>query len=108
MTWYHYSSCEDIQLKNVKQIKNSAGKPCGFWLSYNDEWLNWCKDQEFYTFNRDSYYIYEYCLDTLNMCKISSISDLHTFTDKYSIGKEFSMRIDWGKSSTRIRRFSRK
>jgi hypothetical protein len=97
MTWYHYSSDRNIRLKNVEHTKNIAGKPCGFWLSYNDEWLDWCKDQGFYTFNKDSYYRYEYSLKDAHLYKLSSIYDLYSFQDRYSLGQDFSIRIDWKK-----------
>lgn len=99
MSWYHYSSSESICLKNVEQNKNIAGKPCGFWLSHRDEWLKWCENQNFYTFNKDSYYMYEYSLTDINLYKISSILDLYLFQDRYSLGENLSIRIDWKKVS---------
>lgn len=101
MTWYHYSSNSlNEKLYNVNKQKNMNGKPCGFWLSYNNEWLEWCKSQEFYTYNPDNYYRYEYSLDKLNLYKISSIEELRAFQDKYAGQDKYTAKIDWAKVAT--------
>ena len=87
MTWLHYSNNPDLQItKHYNKQLLTSMKPNGFWLSYNDEWLEWCKDEGFWTFGPNEYYVYEFEFKpTAKILTIQSIDDLRDFIINYNL-----------------------
>jgi hypothetical protein len=59
MTWLHYTSTEITNIKTYFDQRNTISKPNGLWCSYNDEWMEWCTDNGFFTFDPNNHYLYE-------------------------------------------------
>ena len=103
--WLHYTDVELTKFRtlDISDLKDKyLFKPVGLWLSYNDEWMEWCANAEFYTSNIDTHHIYEVDLnnifkDSINLIKITNIEEFEIFTKKYAhFSKEFrSQKIDW-------------
>lgn len=101
MVWYHHSKKEitelhDIDCKDV--VSKNKPKPRGFWLSYNNDWEDWERNNE----NLDRYkFKYRTTFKkNINVLKIDTLEDLYDFNEKYRIkGKLVKniLIIDWKK-----------
>lgn len=49
MRWLYYTSNKIEQIKT--DFEQNWIKPKGMWGSYNDEWINWCDENGFATFD---------------------------------------------------------
>jgi hypothetical protein len=67
-------------------------KPRGLWLSYDQEWKEWCDAEGFATCNMDTCYIYSANLQKDSLCIIDSLESLDAFQEKY---QNKSSYIDW-------------
>lgn len=93
MKWLHYTDTSEIILSTItyetryiEKIKNSTEqfKPVGLWLSYNDEWLQWCKVSDYYNFNPNYYYVYEFDIKKdANLITIGNYVELLQFVEYY-------------------------
>lgn len=89
MTWLHYT---DIELKSIKpKFKQEHFKPRGLWCSYNTEWLDWCIDNGFSTFDTDNYYLYEIKINV--SAKILKIDSYETYEKILGYGD----KLNWEK-----------
>ena len=98
--WLHYTSIELKTIRTEITQNNAIVKPNGLWCSYNDEWLEWCSDSEFYTFNPDNYYLYEITIKP--DAKILTIDsfDKYNKLEKYKNIKgndNYETVLDWKK-----------
>lgn len=104
----HYASDNKLEPVNVSQqknqtVKNFSLKPHGLWYSINDEWEQWCRDQEFRLNelkNKFELILHEDKIITLTM------SQLYAFIKKYKVKVDDSVpqclankMINWGKVS---------
>jgi hypothetical protein len=100
MSYLHYSDKKIDVFHDVKQKNISPSmKPKGLWLSYGKEWYDWCIENEFSTCNMSKCFIYSANIDKTNLLVISSLEDLNTFCENYSIQLYGFYYIDWTKVS---------
>jgi hypothetical protein len=101
MVWYHHSKKEIIELqdKDCKDVTSKTKlKPRGFWLSYNNDWEDWERNNE----NLDRYK-FKYRITfkkSINVLKIDTLEDLYEFNEKYRIKDKLIKNIliiDWEK-----------
>jgi hypothetical protein len=90
MVWLHYTS-NKINSVKTDFVQAHPIKPCGLWCSYGNEWFNWCKDNGFYTFDSDNYYLYEITLNS--NIKLLTVSSFDEYTKILGYGKN----LDWDK-----------
>ncbi len=105
MEFLHCASKPIKRLYNVKQSTRSNTvfpfggnrKPKGLWLSVGHEWEEWCKNDDFYTFNPYNYWIHTYRLkSSAKIYYISSFRDLEVFCRTYITN---GYTPDWNKLS---------
>lgn len=99
MTWLHYTSTkiETIQTEFTQYIH--MHKPNGLWCSYNNEWMEWCNDSGFYTFDLNNYYLYEAKInDNAKILTIDSYAKyIDNGLDKYKIASFDGKKFDFNK-----------
>lgn len=99
--WMHYTNSfnlndetvDKILKLNIDFINNSSYiyRPIGIWLSYNDEWLNVCKDDNsYYSFDPACYYAYEF-----DIRPDANILYIKTFNDLLNFAREFTTKINY-------------
>jgi hypothetical protein len=98
MNFLHYTTNPISKLKSTSFTSSQfIGKPIGLWLSVGDDWLKWCENNGFYTFNKNNYHVYDFFIqDTSKLCVIYSRDALFDFVKKYEC--EFvdtATGIDW-------------
>jgi len=96
MTWFHVTTNKIKYIKtNFDQSVNI--KPNGLWCSYKDEWIKWCKNEGFSTFDTDNYYLYELVFNP--EAKILTIDSLEKYMslEKYRVVKHNLNIFDWNK-----------
>ena len=94
--YYHYSNKELIFDELLVREQEEHYKPKGVWLSYENEWLDWCEREGFSTCNLSTCNIYRTKLKYDNLYVIKTLDDLITLNKKYPA--EYS--IDWKKLSS--------
>lgn len=97
--WKHFSNDKALKLTNKYMVnrKMFVNKPNGFWLSYNDAWLEWCENAEFFTFGPEHYFVHYFNIDYERdkILTISTFDELINFTEKYScISKDLTDSLD--------------
>lgn len=95
--WLHYTSTELKTIRTEIKQKNAIFKPNGLWCSLDDEWINWCNDAGFFTFDTNNYYLYEIAFNP--DAKILTIDSFEKYMnlDRYKIIKAGMVHIDWEK-----------
>lgn len=91
MRWLHYTSNKIEEIKT--DFKQNWYKPKGIWGSYNDEWINWCNENGFATFDTSNYYLYE--IKIKPEAKILIIDSLKRYLEVLGYGD----KLDWNKVS---------
>lgn len=72
-------------------------KPRGLWYSIDNEWLDWCKGNEFYTAKG----LIEIEIDTTQIMVIQTRQQLDLFIDKFGYNLTSRVKyIDWQKLAT--------
>ncbi len=94
--YYHYSDNEITFNNLLKKDQEESFKPKGLWLSYENEWFEWCEKEEFSTCNLNTCNIYSTKLKYDNLYIIKTLDDLIILNKKYP--SEYS--IDWKKLSS--------
>lgn len=97
--WLHYTS---TKLEKIKTdfIQQKFFKPTGLWGSYNNEWMEWCTDSGFSTFDTNNYFLYEITLkDDARILTVDSFDKyMRSFEQYFIFDKELDRRwIDWDK-----------
>ena len=92
----HYASAP-VELADRTPNQSTTGKPEGLWVSVGEEWLDWCRSEEFRT-DSDLYEHWVTVADEANLLHLSSAEELDSFTADY--GEQLSPRfesryIDW-------------
>lgn len=82
--YYHYSSNEIKEIENRKYTQLTSWKPYGFWLSQEDEWLKWCENNNFFTFDPINYYKHYIDISSCNLYIIDSLKSLKKCINKYN------------------------
>ena len=78
--YIHYSNIPLLEIYSVyKQEPNY--KPVGLWISVDDAWKNWCKDQDFHTEDLKYENIIRLNLDKILFLRDNQ--DILEFTQKY-------------------------
>lgn len=89
--YYHYTDKKNFELLNKTYKQEIFFKPFGLWLSKNDEWKRWCKNEDFMC-NRIKYK-YEFSIDFTNILIIATFDDLKQFYNEYNVDRN----INWHK-----------
>jgi hypothetical protein len=95
----HYSSApfDLAKWRRPTQLPDPTTKPNGLWLSVGDEWMGWCRDEEYGL----THYIHEHDVtltDGANVLKLTSTGDLDGFSRDYGrrLSSSYpSVYIDW-------------
>ncbi len=86
---FNYKECHKDNLFFLKY------KPQGLWISIDDAWEEWCKEEEF-ALERLKYRYQVNISSQANIIKIESAQQLSEFTDKYILLND-DFFIDWEK-----------
>jgi hypothetical protein len=84
--WRHFTNNKSLTLNNsdFRVNKLSTNKPDGFWLSYNNAWMEWCEGAEFYTCDPDDFYSYDFTFTPdAKLLIIDSTKDLMKFVEEF-------------------------
>lgn len=96
MSYYHYTNNPIKEWKNYIPQKGLQPKPQGLWLSYKNQWLNYCRQADACNFNTKNYYTYSVSgLNKLNICKITNYDELIEFTGPYRFKSQLGIKIDF-------------
>lgn len=93
----HYPFHPDFHYDSTQTYHQIVGpKPDGLWLSYEDHWIKWCQENNFYTLQYRSEESYKIVFKHDAMIAgINSPEDIFAITEKY-MGNSFSSYwIDW-------------
>ena len=83
ITYLHYSDHE-VEFKQIDYKNNGLNlKPSGLWLSFDNQWEQWCREEGVEMTNLDNCNIYKVDIDETKMCVIESLDDLNEFCNKY-------------------------
>jgi len=91
--WYHWS-IKKISIVEKEYVQNGF-KPNGLWMSYNDEWKEWCEETGFQ--DLDYFVKNEFFVDMKNVINIDTIETLREFCKKYKF--QYEQGINWEKVS---------
>jgi hypothetical protein len=95
MKLLHYTSKPLSKLNDMKYLNRFGCKPNGFWLSIDDEWLQFCEANGFSTFaSGESCYVYEFEIkDWSNIYIVDSIDNPLLYKNHVD-WKDLSSRYD--------------
>lgn len=81
MVYKHWSNTPIVELYDVRE-QMTVFKPQGLWLSYEDEWIEWCKE---HGFSMGTKYEYEVILTKEHgLYEITSLDDLKRLNNVYT------------------------
>ena len=92
----HYAAAP-VTIADRTPNQSTTGKPEGLWVSVGEEWLDWCRSEEFRT-ESDWYEHWVTVADDANLMQLSSKQDLDRFTADYGVQIDprfLSRFIDW-------------
>lgn len=101
MNFYHYSEEPLADLNPYTPEKfyiSGPGKPHGFWVSVEDDWERWCRE-EHYHLERLRYRTQIILAEDAEILYITTAEELDEFTDKYRKEKHIvsTDEIDWNR-----------
>ena len=88
----HTSKEEILQLKNTKQFHLPSHKPDGFWYSYENRWLKWCKHEMPHWIGNFAYEVY---VSKVNLLKIRTPEMLTNFENTFYLEVGIFKAILW-------------
>ena len=86
----HQNNNCPLEIYPVEQ--DLAHKPVGLWYSVGNEWIEWCRIEEFYT--QDPKFIYALAVDESKLLRLVSVLDILAFTAEFGDPHD-SYNIDW-------------